>query len=122
MLLISAAVQLWKRRGTTDKIENPIVKNDTIYCNYLSNGINYVAAYNPVNGTEFWKKSITEKWGADRLIAEGTMLYYLSIQTNRDIIVNGFDLTTRTVKWQRNIGITTSIAYSDMALDGNQLL
>ncbi|MBK8495233.1 MAG: hypothetical protein IPL50_09495 [Chitinophagaceae bacterium] len=41
---ISSGTQLWKRRGTTDKIENPIVKNDTIYCNYLSNGINYVAA------------------------------------------------------------------------------
>lgn len=109
---------LWKRRSTTDHIQHPIIRNDTIYCNNMNNSnVNYIAAYNPVNGSEYWKKQIAEKWGGDHLTLDGTMLYYISIQSNLNTLVNAFDLSTRTVKWQTSLGQNTMNGYSNIAQD-----
>ncbi len=111
---------IWKRRSTNDYLQSPIVRNDTIFCNYQDNSMaNYVAAFDAHNGTELWRKSIAEKWGAEYLVLDGKMLYYASTQSNYVALVTAFDLSSKTIKWQTSIGANGSSGYSKLALDGD---
>ena len=111
---VNTGNDIWKRRSTTDNIQNPIVRNGVIYCNLQNSSGNNIAAFDAANGNLLWSKPIPEKWGGNYLELDGNLLYYISSLVDYTSVVNAFDITTKTIVWQKNIGLNLSTPYSKM--------
>ncbi len=113
---------VWSILKSREHIVGLTLRNDTLFWAVQSNNSNYLAAYNANNGNLIWKSVLPAQGGPENLKIDGNMIYYFSapldISTN---YINAFDITTKTVKWQHNVGPSIGNYPGIIAILGNIL-
>lgn len=108
----------WSVISPDEMVVSIFVDKGILYASLGKHNVHYLAAYRCDTGQLLWKYATNYSFPITTIIVEGNVLYFTTSTSTIVSNLFAFDLSTRTIKWNKPLGINVISGYSRPVLAG----